>query len=223
MGDLNPFRYSLAEVSKFLIAAIGFIGYVVVLFVSVSPGLIGAIQALVVPAVGLLAIFAVGNHTSSEYNKAIVAFLTAAITVYQYFGHLAPSTETKLFVAAGALATTLAVLLKGGAPVGGLVSPPQGVSVHVHLDDQLVAKASVATAGTAIDGSLLEKVLPIDDADGGGSYFRLVAPENHSVLLTSEIYTTREHAREGRAAAIRVFAAAMADATSRQSPGDHRP
>lgn len=118
MGQLNPFNYSLAELSKALIALIGFAGYTVTIFVVVDPGLIGAVSALVVPGIGLGAIFAVGNHTGSEYNKAIVAFLTAAITVSQYFTKLAPATENKLFVAAGALATVLGVLLKGNA--GGL-------------------------------------------------------------------------------------------------------
>jgi hypothetical protein len=122
MGDLNPFRFSLAELSKVLIALIGFAGYTVTLFVVVDPGLIGAVQALVVPGIGLVAIFAVGNHTASEYNKAIVAFITAAITVSQYFAKISPSTENKLFVAAGALATVLGVLLKGGAPVVALAT-----------------------------------------------------------------------------------------------------
>lgn len=117
MGALNPFRYSLAELSKAIIALVGFGGYTATIFFVVDPGLIGAVQALVVPGVGLVAIFAVGNHTGSEYNKAIVAFITAAITVSQYFAKLSPSTEGKLFVAAGALATVLGVLFKGGAPI----------------------------------------------------------------------------------------------------------
>ena len=121
MGSLNPFRFSLAELSKALIALIGFAGYVVTIFVVVDPGLIGAIQALVVPGIGVVAVFAVGNHSASEYNKAIVAFITAAITVSQYFTKISPSLENKLFVAAGALATVLGILLKGNktAPIGG--------------------------------------------------------------------------------------------------------
>jgi len=117
MGDLNPFRYSLAELSEALIALIAFIGYGVSLFLVVEPGLIGAIEGLVVPGVGVIAIFAIGNHTAGEYNKAIVALITAGITVAQYFTNVTPSTENKLFIAAGALATVLGVILHRGAPV----------------------------------------------------------------------------------------------------------
>lgn len=215
MGDLNPFRYSLAELSKFLIAAIGFVGYALLIFLSIKPGLIGAIQALVVPGVGLLAIFAVGNHTSSEYNKAIVAFLTAAITVYQYFGHLDPSTVTKLFMAAGALATALGVLLKGGAPLGATAATAT-MPVRLHLFDESQLKRKIDEALTTgrsaapAPGADIGELLPIKPAEGGGFYLHLVSPGNHEVLLTSQVYTTEEHAEEGRSAVVRILVAALA-------------
>lgn len=130
MRDLNPFRYSLAELSKALIALIAFLGYGATLFVVVEPGLIEAIQGLVVPGIGVVAVFAVGNHTASEYNKAILALITAGITVANYFAKVTPSTENKLIVAAGALATVIAVLFKGGAPVVALATKTSHRTQH---------------------------------------------------------------------------------------------
>lgn len=127
MGQLNPFNYHVAEIAKALIAFVLFGGYVATFFVTVQPGLVVAISGLVVPAVGVITVFAWGNHEASAFNKAFITLITAAITVAQYFTKVGPSTQTKLFVAAGALATFLGVLFKSNAPLGSKARRPHRV------------------------------------------------------------------------------------------------
>lgn len=123
LAQLNPFKYSLAELQKTILVLIAFGAYTVSLFVVVEPGLIVAITALVPAAFTVVGVFLKANHSADQFNKAFVAMLGAAFTVVTYFHISLPvSTENKLLTGAGALATILAVLLKGNAPINAPVT-----------------------------------------------------------------------------------------------------
>lgn len=117
MQQLNPFNYSLAELSKALIALIFFGGYVVTLFIFVPPGLIVAIAAVVPPAFGVVMVFVKGNHDADLFNKALVQLQTAVTTVVVYFIAVPASTTNKITLAVGAFVSVVAVLWKANAPV----------------------------------------------------------------------------------------------------------
>lgn len=118
LQQLNPFNYHVSEIAKFLIALVGVIGYAVTVFVTLPGGLVVAVSALVVPVIGCITVFAWGNHDASAFNKAFIAFITAAITVADYWHKITPSTEAKIFQAVGALAICLGILFKSNATVG---------------------------------------------------------------------------------------------------------
>jgi hypothetical protein len=124
LAALNPFNYSLAELSKAITALIFFIGYVVTLFIFVPPGLIVAIAAVVPPAFGVVMVFVKGNHDADAFNKAVVQLQTAVTTIVVYFVAVPASTTNKITMAIGALASVVAVLWKANAPIESPAEPP---------------------------------------------------------------------------------------------------
>jgi hypothetical protein len=106
---MNPFSYSLAELSKALVAGIFLVGYVVLLFVTFDPTLIQSISLLVAPTFAVVAVFAAKNHTADDLQKALEQLKAAVITVVAYFTVVPASTENKIGMAIGALASFIGV------------------------------------------------------------------------------------------------------------------
>lgn len=115
---MNPLNYGLAEVSKALVALIGFIGYVLAIYLTFDPNLITSIQLLVPAAVAVIVVFAAKNHSPDDLQKAVSGLVAAALTVVNYFHTLNASETNKILVAAGALVTIVAVYWKANTTAG---------------------------------------------------------------------------------------------------------
>jgi len=110
---LNPFNYSVAEISKTLVALIGFVGFTVLTFVTFDPSLVQAVQ-LLVPAFATVGLtFAATNHTPADLNKAVQGALAAVVTVVSYFATVPADTTNKIAMALGALVTVVGIYWKG--------------------------------------------------------------------------------------------------------------
>ena len=110
---LNPFNYSISELSKAAVALIGLVGYVVLTFVTFDPSLIQAVQLMVPAVVAVVLTFAATNHSPYDANKALQALLAASLTVVDYFTTVPADTANKIAMAVGALAVVLGVYWKG--------------------------------------------------------------------------------------------------------------
>lgn len=114
---LNPFNYSLAELSKALIALIGFLGFAAFYLANTGwdPALVPALQALVPAAIAVGVVFAATNHTPADLQKALLGLISAGVGVWQALGQgeVDPSTIQTLGVMAGYIATFTGVYWKG--------------------------------------------------------------------------------------------------------------
>lgn len=110
---LNPFNYSVAELSKTIVALIGFVGFVLLSFLTFDPSLVQAVE-LLVPAFATVAlVFASTNHTPYDLNKALQGLVAAVITVVSYFTTVPADTANKIAMAVGALVVVVGVYWKG--------------------------------------------------------------------------------------------------------------
>lgn len=106
---LNPFNYSVAELTKALVALVGFVGFVLLTFLTFDPSLVQAVQ-LLVPAFATLGLtFASTNHNPADLNKACQAALAAVVTVVSYFTTVPADTTNKIAMAIGALVTVVGI------------------------------------------------------------------------------------------------------------------
>lgn len=127
---MNPFKYSLAEVSKALVALVGVVGFAVLYLANTGwdPGLVPALQTLVPPAIAVVAVFAAKNHTADDLNKALLGVIAAGAGVWKYFGQVDESTIATLGIVAGYIATFVGVYWKPNKPAvsltGGSAAPP---------------------------------------------------------------------------------------------------
>jgi hypothetical protein len=117
LAALNPFNYSLAELSKAITALIFFGGYVAAMFIFVPPGFIVAVAAVVPPAFGVVMVFVKQNHEAGAFNKALEQLRSAVLTVVVYFVAVPASTQNKIIMAVGAFASVITVLWKGNSPI----------------------------------------------------------------------------------------------------------
>lgn len=112
---LNPFNYSVAEISKTIVALIGFVGFVLLTFITFDPSLIQAVE-LLVPAFATVGLtFAATNHTPADLNKACQGALAAIVTVVSYFHTVPADTTNKIAMAIGALVVVVGVYWKGNS------------------------------------------------------------------------------------------------------------
>lgn len=115
---MNPFRYSLEEIQKALIALVGFGGFAALFLIQTGfdPGFVPALQALVPAGFAVVAVFAATNLSAVSLEKALLGFISAGVGVYNYFGTVETTTVETLGVMAGYLATFVAVYWKGNSP-----------------------------------------------------------------------------------------------------------
>lgn len=103
---------NLSEYSKAIVAIIGLVGYVLLTFITFDPTLIQAVQLLVPAAVLVVVTWGSKNHTPDDLNKAMMAFVSAAITVVSYFHTVPADTANKIGMAVGALVIVLGIYQK---------------------------------------------------------------------------------------------------------------
>ena len=113
---LNPLNYSLAEISKALIALVGLAGYVVLLFVTFDPSLIQSIELLIPAVFAVIGTFAAKNHSTDDLQKALMAAIGAIISIVSYFHTVPADTANKIGLVVGAIVIIVGIYWKANAP-----------------------------------------------------------------------------------------------------------
>lgn len=110
-NPFNPFSYSLAELAKMLVAAIGFVGFAIFYLANTgwSPDLIPAIQALVPTGLAVIVVFLASNHTAVDLNKALMGLVTAAYGVFHALPQIHPPPIESVAVIVGYISTFIGV------------------------------------------------------------------------------------------------------------------
>lgn len=100
---MNPLSYSLAEVRKFVVAAVIAALAAVAFFVAYDPGFEEAVVSLVGAVFAAIGVFADRNATEDDVSKAVTALQGAALSVVGFFATVPAETETQIGVLVGAL------------------------------------------------------------------------------------------------------------------------
>lgn len=106
---MNPFKYSLSELSKTLVALVGLAGYVALIFVTFNPDLVHAVELLVPAVFAVGATFTATNHTPADLQKAIMGAVGAVVSVVTYFHSVPADVTNKIGMAVGALVVIIGI------------------------------------------------------------------------------------------------------------------
>jgi hypothetical protein len=106
---MNPFRYSLAEVWKPVVALIFLIVAAIGLFITAEPGFVEACVTLAGAVFAVIGVFAAKNHTKDDLQKALEQLKGATLAVVAYFAVVPTSTEEQITALVGAVASVIAV------------------------------------------------------------------------------------------------------------------
>lgn len=106
---MTIFGYSLEEIQKSLVALVAFIIAGVALFVTLAPGFQEAVEVLLIALIGVVSVFSLPHPTVDSVNKALGAFISAAITVIQFYHTIPSSTTTKVIALVYAFAVVYVI------------------------------------------------------------------------------------------------------------------
>jgi hypothetical protein len=95
---MNPFDYSLKEVSAAIIAGLYLLFAIAILVFAVPIGLEAATVALVGPTFTVIAVFTSTEHSPMDLQKALEALKGVAVTFISFFVAVPASTVTHLSV-----------------------------------------------------------------------------------------------------------------------------